>query len=266
LGDHPDKYGGIAMKKIFAAVLWFCLFVGMEKAAGAEGRYVRLEVTGTNVNVRAEPDTGSRVLIRANPGDEFIAEAEPVTSPDGMKWYRIIMTAGNKHAHISEDGRFGVEPMYVSANFTRATRLDNYESNRVAEILANANKGFLAIYGSYVPYKTCDVNGKEKVPANIVSSLTLKENNTYELVFENGSMELYHPDNISAGRVEAALENYGNHEWQFNLIDDRNAEEPSYVFDVSVKNDGSICVLWVPQGVGDDSWLETADFWFLKKQ
>jgi len=85
--------------------------------------YVSLTVTGTNVNVRTEAKAGSKVLTQANPGDMFIADDEPVTGPDGMKWYKIIMTVGNGYVPLADGKRFGVTAAYISANFVNAAKV-----------------------------------------------------------------------------------------------------------------------------------------------
>ena len=133
-----------------------------------------------------------------------------------------------------------------------------------------AAKAPSAVYGEYALLKTLDINGNIKVPEYAVLSLTIKENNTYELVlYENASGNR----DSSTGSMRVGTDNddlaeYGglaDQEWQFELIDDRNNEEPSYVFVIDARDDGSICVLWIPQGVGDNSWLVVADYWFLEK-
>ena len=127
-----------------------------------------------------------------------------------------------------------------------------------------------AIYGEYTLLKTLDINGNVKVPEYGVLSLTIKESNTYELVlYENGSQNRYSSTgSMSLGTNNDDLSMYGglaDREWQFELRDDRNDYEPSDFFVLDVRDDGSICLLWIPQGVGDNSWLEGADFWFLER-
>lgn len=124
----------------------------------------------------------------------------------------------------------------------------------------NSAAGTQPLYGEYTLLKTLDVNGNIKVPKTAVSSLTLKNDNTYELVFGDGSE--------SAGSVSAYSEDISGlpgQGWQFALTDDRNSGEPSYTFVMRVQDDGSICVLSIPQGVGDNSWLSAADFWVFEK-
>ena len=133
-----------------------------------------------------------------------------------------------------------------------------------------AAKAPTAIYGEYTLLKTLDIKGNIKVPEYTVQSLVIKENNTYELVlYENASKSRYSSTgSMRAGTNDDDLSMYGggaDQEWRFELRDDRNDEEPSDNFVIAVQDDGSICVLWIPQGVGDNSWLEDADFWFLEK-
>ncbi|MDR1674023.1 MAG: M56 family metallopeptidase [Oscillospiraceae bacterium] len=114
------------------------------------------------------------------------------------------------------------------------------------------------MYGTYNLLKTLDLNDKIKVPEETVLSLKLTADNTYELVFANG--------NRSYGSIEELSDEIlGNEVWEYSLRDDRNDYEPSYNFMLKRENDGTVCVLMIPQGVGDNSWVETADFWIFKK-
>ena len=127
-----------------------------------------------------------------------------------------------------------------------------------------------AIYGEYALLETLDINGNIKVPEYAVLSLTIKENNDYELVlYENaGKSSFSSTGSMRVGTNDDDLSMYGglaDQEWRFELRDDRNDDEPSDNFVIAAQDDGSICVLWIPQGVDDNSWLEVADFWFLEK-
>ena len=115
------------------------------------------------------------------------------------------------------------------------------------------------IFGEYTLQKTLDINGAPKVAEGSIASLTLKEDNTYELIFVDGTKSsgcIMEPEFNEFGGL-------GNREWLLELRDDRNDYEPCSNFLVGVEKDGSISVLWIPQGVGDNSWLESADFWIL---
>jgi hypothetical protein len=130
------------------------------------------------------------------------------------------------------------------------------------EVYSNkmANQNWDDLYDKYIPLKTTDMNGKPKTPAQALSYLKLNNNNTYELVFLNekkstGGMKLYY-------EYEDELD---TRKWQLQLRDSRNDDEPSYNFILGMEDDGSIRVIEIPQGVGDNSWLRTADVWFLVK-
>ncbi|MCL1940941.1 MAG: SH3 domain-containing protein, partial [Synergistaceae bacterium] len=121
------------MKKIFFSIVLVTALCG---AAYADG-YVRLSVTGTNVNVRASANTGSKVFTQVNPGDEFIAWDDPVTNPaDGSKWYKIVMSVWNGYLPLAADNRFGIAAAYISANFVRAAELSEDENKKIAGIFA----------------------------------------------------------------------------------------------------------------------------------
>ena len=246
------------MKKIgalFLCVFMLTILVGLGRPAlvYAAETYVRISVTGTNVNVRAGANTSSKVLTRANPGDTFVADSRTVTNlADGSQWYRIVF-AGSDDKLLTA---------YIRSDFASVTKLNDNENKKISALLA--------LYGEYAFLKALDINGNIKVPNFVVSSLTIKESNTYELVFyEKGSEHRY----TSAGKMSAYVDDdlsiYGglaDREWQFELIDDRNDDEPSYIFAIdSLGGDDTICVLLIPQGVGDNSWLENADFCFLEK-
>ena len=125
-----------------------------------------------------------------------------------------------------------------------------------------------SLYGKYILFKTTDIKGKAKTPVQTLSYVILNDNNTYKLVFGNGKtsageMKSYHEygDELdSSGYI------FSKKRWQFELVDFKNEDEPSYSFVLGVENDDSIYVLEIPQGVGDNSWLKTADVWFLRKE
>ncbi|MCL1940942.1 MAG: SH3 domain-containing protein [Synergistaceae bacterium] len=121
------------MKKISILGLLVLSILAAARGAAWGAGYVRLSVAGTNVNVRASANTGSKVLTQVSPGDEFIAWDDPVTNhADGSKWYKIVMPAGNGYKPLAADKRFGTAVAYISANFVRAAKLSEDENKKIA--------------------------------------------------------------------------------------------------------------------------------------
>jgi hypothetical protein len=125
-----------------------------------------------------------------------------------------------------------------------------------------------SLYGAYSPGKTVDYLGNIKTPAEELDYVKLNNDNgedVYELVFKNGKR--------STGKITHdfgyAVKGESGQDFVLNfsleLVDYKNANEPSYVFYLRVELDASICVLQIPQGAGDNSWIQTADFWYLER-
>lgn len=119
----------------------------------------------------------------------------------------------------------------------------------------------LGLYGTYSLRKTTDYVGQDKLPNEELVQVTLNEDNTYEVVFES--------DSVSTGIIsrDFAYETSDDFvlTYAMQMIDYRNTAEPSYVFYLRVELDASISLLLIPQGAGDNSWVQTADFWNLTK-
>ena len=80
----------------FVVVLMVLLLAG---ATCGEGAYPTiLRCTGKSVRLRAEPDTTSDILDKADVGDRFIAVGE--TSVDGAVWYEVELSAAKGTAWI----------------------------------------------------------------------------------------------------------------------------------------------------------------------
>jgi len=175
----------------------------------------------------------------------------------------ILILAGCDSNSYEEKGTMPSEPTVSSDDGTKQSENEDAEgkldSPDSENITSNITEGSM-IYGNYTLLKTLDMYGVEKTPKDLILSVALKSKNTYELVFADS--------NRSLGSIEAGIfmtEGLEKRTWQFRLRDDRNDNEPSYNFALSIENSDTICVLWIPQGVGDNSWLEFADFWILEK-
>ena len=153
----------------------------------ASGAYVRLSVTGTYVNIRAEANTRGKILAQANPGDTFIAEDEPtVNSADGSSWYRIVMSAGSENVPLKADARFGVAAAYISANFVNVNKLNEDEDKAIASKLANAK---LAPQQTYLPFSK--LSG---VPDNVKKVFPLEKLKQIVNQLENHYADMFRDD------------------------------------------------------------------------
>ena len=77
-------------------VLMVLVLAGAACGAGAYPTILRC--TGTGVRLRAEPDTTSDILDKADVGDRFVAVGE--TSVDGSVWYEVELSAAKGTAWI----------------------------------------------------------------------------------------------------------------------------------------------------------------------
>ena len=83
----------------FVVVLMVLMVLVLAGAACGAGAYPTiLRCTGTGVRLRAEPDTTSDILDKADVGDRFIAVGE--TSVDGSVWYEVELSAAKGTAWI----------------------------------------------------------------------------------------------------------------------------------------------------------------------
>ena len=80
----------------FFVVLMVFVLAGTACGAGAYPTILRC--TGMSVRLRAEPDTTSDILDKADVGDRFIAVGE--TSVDGSVWYEVELSAAKGTAWI----------------------------------------------------------------------------------------------------------------------------------------------------------------------
>lgn len=83
----------------FVVVLMVLMVLVLAGAACGAGAYPTiLRCTGTGVRLRAEPDTTSDILDKADVGDRFVAVGE--TSVDGSVWYEVELSAAKGTAWI----------------------------------------------------------------------------------------------------------------------------------------------------------------------
>jgi hypothetical protein len=133
-----------AKKFLRAAFVCAAAFLLMATAAAA-AEFVRLSVTGTNVNLRPQPRAGGAALGRASPKDEFIAEKTTFTASDGSQWYKILFTldpSGNFRSAAS-DSRFKGSPPYISAQFVSAAPLSSDDEKRVTSLADESREIYL---------------------------------------------------------------------------------------------------------------------------
>ena len=120
------------MKKIVLTLILCLAFSSPVWAAGL----TRLEVTGTNVNVRAQADAKSDVKMKANKPDVFIAQDWLVTSnADNSQWYRLLFSV-DKDGNL-KDIREVIQDMaypYISANFVSLSPLTEIDQEQIAKL------------------------------------------------------------------------------------------------------------------------------------
>ena len=120
------------MKKTILTIIFFLAFSSSVWAAGL----TRLEVTGTNVNVRAQANVKSAVMTKASKPDVFIAQDWIVTSDaDKSQWYRLLFSV-DKDGNL-KDMREVIQDMaypYISANFVSLSPLSENDQKQVAKL------------------------------------------------------------------------------------------------------------------------------------
>ena len=121
------------MKKTIVFLLLF-LFP-LCSIAFADDGYVRLEIKGTNVNLRPQPRAGGSVVAQMNTGDAFFAEKWPITcDSDGTQWYKIVLPAPGSGAIkplCDWDKRFKANVAYVRADFATVSDLKKGDMQRI---------------------------------------------------------------------------------------------------------------------------------------
>ena len=120
--------------------------------AAPEG-FVKLAITGKDVNLRPLPQASDGIVAQANMGDVFIAEQWPIkNTTEKSNWYRIIFAVKNGGIVPlpSMDKRFkaGFFP-FVSAKFTTISPLTLEEDVAAREI--PYRKGYTHGLGSSLP-------------------------------------------------------------------------------------------------------------------
>ena len=146
------------MKKLFALLVIFLLAGTMGQAVAAsesipEG-FVKLAVTGSNVNLRPIPQSGGSAMAQANTGDVFIAEQWPVVNvADKSLWYRVafVQNANGNIAPLSSvDTRIkpGHIP-FISAAFVTLSPVTAEEDARIRAI--PYRKGYTEDLGNSLP-------------------------------------------------------------------------------------------------------------------
>jgi hypothetical protein len=113
-------------------------------AAASAGEFVRLSVTGTNVNLRPQPRMGGAVLAQASPKDGFIAEKGAFIAADGSRWYKILFTVGpsGNFRAAAGDSRFKGSPPYISAQFASAAPLSSGDEERAASLAGGSGETY----------------------------------------------------------------------------------------------------------------------------
>ena len=108
------------MKKIALAIMLCLAALSCAEAAGL----VRLNVTGTNVNIRDGIGLSGTVVGKADKTDVFIAQDWPSTSSDGSQWYRLIFSVGKdgKLQDVRQLTKTSDFP-YIVAQFVQASPL-----------------------------------------------------------------------------------------------------------------------------------------------
>ena len=116
--------------------------------------YVRLAITGTDVNLRPLPQAGGSVVAQANTGDMFIAEQWPIkNTADESEWYRIVFAVKGDGSIVplsSVNKRFKVDFFpFVSAKFAAISPVTPQEDIAIREI--PYRKGFSYDLGNNLP-------------------------------------------------------------------------------------------------------------------
>ena len=108
------------------------------KKAAPEG-YVKLSITGTNVNLRPLPQASGNIIKQVNTGDIFIAEQWTIeNTAEKSKWYRIVFAVnanGGITSLASTDKKFkaGIFP-FVSAQYAKASPVTEKEDAAIRKI------------------------------------------------------------------------------------------------------------------------------------
>lgn len=95
------------------------------QATGAE--LLRIEIKGTNVNLRAQPSASGAPVRKASSPESFIAERGAVVDSSGAEWLRIVYSFNEINECVH-----GVE-LYVSAAYAAGAALDARIAQKVRD-------------------------------------------------------------------------------------------------------------------------------------
>ena len=120
------------MKRFFLTLI---VLLALCSAAFAEDGYVRLDIKGTNVNLRPQPRAAGSVVAQVNTGDVFFAEKWPIKcDSDGSQWYKIVLPATDSGAIkplCDWDSRYKANVAFIRADFTTVSPLKNGDMDRI---------------------------------------------------------------------------------------------------------------------------------------
>ena len=149
------------MAKKIVAIFTLCLaFASAVWAETVPEGFVKLAITGTDVNLRPIPQGGGAAVAQANTGDVFIAEQWPITNKgDNSQWYRIVFVVnsdGNVASLPTMDTRFKAVPFpFVSVKYTEVLPVTLKEDtqartipNKVNNELGNSLPDVVRTFGS----------------------------------------------------------------------------------------------------------------------
>ena len=147
-------------RRLLAGVVFglLCLIYAVQPVAAAaqatpEG-FIKLSITGIDVNLRPLPKAGGAVVAQANTGDMFIAEQWPIENTnEKSQWYRIVFAVKDNGDIVplsSVDTRFkaGFFP-FVSARFATTSPVTQEEGAQARKM--PYREGFRFDLGNNLP-------------------------------------------------------------------------------------------------------------------
>ncbi|MDR3280075.1 MAG: hypothetical protein LBT23_06155 [Synergistaceae bacterium] len=105
--------------------------------------YVKITITGDNVNLRSGPGQNTHVLAKAKSGDFFVARASTIKNEDDRSvWYRIVCYSDkNSELRLANNSvQYGYLFPCVSARFTHAEPLDDECARRLERLKSGGEK------------------------------------------------------------------------------------------------------------------------------
>ncbi|MDR1916188.1 MAG: hypothetical protein LBQ58_06410 [Synergistaceae bacterium] len=123
--------------------------------------FIKIEVTGENVNVRSEPSMNGKIITQADSWMYYIAESQPIRDKkDNSSWYKLIFIIDyyyDTFSRLDKSSEYNFVTPYINAKFVKKMPLSE-DYKREIEYFRK---------GRPVRYNTGDIVPKNSIETRI---------------------------------------------------------------------------------------------------